>query len=144
MSTHRDNAFFSKRELKSAEEVRAIRAGNAASAAGLRLVGQVLRDSSIEGNRIRYRGKTLTSESLRSMIEQVCLARGGLAMHTIVAGGRQACDPHESGHGPLRPNELIIVDIFPRMSKTGYHGDMTRTFLKGKSKCRTAWFSRSG
>ena len=125
--------FFPKRELKSAEEVRAIRAGNAASAAGLRLVGQVLQDSSIEGNRIRYRGKTLTSEFLRRMIEQVCLARGGLAMHTIVAGGRQACDPHESGHGPLRPNELIIVDIFPRMSKTGYHGDMTRTFLKGRA-----------
>ncbi len=125
--------FFPKRVLKTAEEVRAIREGNAASTAGLRLVRQVLRESSIEGKRIRYRGKTLTSESLRSMIEQVCLARGGLAMHTIVAGGRQACDPHESGHGPLKPNELIIVDIFPRMSKTGYHGDMTRTFLKGRA-----------
>lgn len=125
--------FFPERVQKSAQEVQAIRAGNAASAAGLRLVGQVFRDAKIEGNRICYGGKTLTSESLRSMIEQVCLARGGLAMHTIVAGGRQACDPHECGHGPLKPNELIIVDIFPRISKTGYFGDMTRTFLKGRA-----------
>ncbi|MGC6456657.1 MAG: M24 family metallopeptidase [Coraliomargaritaceae bacterium] len=125
--------FFLERVQKTVREVRAIRAGNAASTAGLRLVGQVLRDSVIKGNRIYYRSKVLTSESLRSMIEQVCLARGGLAMHTIVACGRQACDPHECGYGPLKPNELIIVDIFPRMTKTGYFGDMTRTFLKGKA-----------
>jgi Xaa-Pro aminopeptidase len=56
-----------------------------------------------------------------------------MARNTIVAGGRQACDPHEVGYGPLRPNELIIIDVFPRMQKTGYHGDMTRTFLKGKA-----------
>ena len=125
--------FFPKRELKTVEEARAIRAGNAASAAGLRLAGQVLRESTIEGNRILYRGQTLTSERLRGMIDQICLSRGGQASHTIVAGGRQACDPHETGHGPLRPNELIIVDIFPRMSGTGYFGDMTRTFLKGRA-----------
>ena len=32
-----------------------------------------------------------------------------------------------------KPNELIIIDVFPRMQKTGYHGDMTRTFLKGQA-----------
>ncbi|MCD8483338.1 MAG: aminopeptidase P family protein [Verrucomicrobia bacterium] len=57
----------------------------------------------------------------------------------MVAGGDQACDPHCRGSGPLRPNELIIVDIFPRISRTGYHGDMTRTYLKGtpsEAQCR--------
>ena len=42
------------------------------------------------------------------------------------------CDPHEVGHGPLRPNELIIVDVF-RGCRRRYHGDMTRTFLKGRA-----------
>ena len=46
--------------------------------------------------------------------------------------GDQACDPHHHGSGPLKANELIIVDIFPRVEASGYHGDMTRTFLKGK------------
>ena len=92
-----------------------------------------MRAATIDGNRILHEGKTLTSERLRSIIDQACLEKGATAIHTIVAGGRQACDPHEGGHGALRPHELIIIDVFPRVQKTGYHGDMTRTFLKGKA-----------
>ncbi|MFP4156148.1 MAG: M24 family metallopeptidase [Opitutales bacterium] len=125
--------FFPKRAKKSDQEAAAIKKGNAASAAGLRAAEQVLRDARIEGNRLRYGGKVLTSERLRTIIDQACLERGAVAHHTIAAGGRQACDPHEVGHGPLRPNELIIVDVFPRLQSSGYHGDMTRTFLKGRA-----------
>lgn len=125
--------FFAERELKSAEEAKAIRQGNAASAAGIREAERVLRAAEVDGKRLKYQGRTLTSEWLRCLVDQVCLAKGAVAKHTIVAGGQQACDPHEGGHGPLRPNELIIVDVFPRVSATGYHGDMTRTFLKGRA-----------
>jgi Xaa-Pro aminopeptidase len=125
--------FFSKRLKKTDAEAHAIRQGNAASAAGIRAAEKVLRDSVIDGNRLRYQGRILTSERLRTIIDQTCLEKGAMARNTIVAGGRQACDPHEVGYGPLRPNELIIIDVFPRMQKTGYHGDMTRTFLKGKA-----------
>lgn len=125
--------FFPKRLKKSDDEARAIRQGNAASAAGIRAVERVLRESVIDGKRLLYQGKPLTSEWLRTIIDQTCLEKGAVAKNTIVAGGRQACDPHECGYGPLRPNELIIVDVFPRMQKTGYHGDMTRTFLKGRA-----------
>jgi Xaa-Pro aminopeptidase len=125
--------FFPKRAKKSDREAAAIKKGNAASAAGLRAAEQVLRDARIDGNRLRYGGKVLTSERLRTMIDQACLERGAVAHHTIAAGGRQACDPHEVGHGPLRPNELIIVDVFPRLQSSGHHGDMTRTFLKGRA-----------
>ncbi|NCG08896.1 MAG: M24 family metallopeptidase [Verrucomicrobia bacterium] len=125
--------FFSEREYKSEVEAKAIRRGNAASAAGIRAAEQVLRASDIVGNSIKYKGRTLTSEALRAIVDRTCLERGALAQNTIVAGGNQACDPHEGGHGPLRPNQLIIVDCFPRMQATGYHGDMTRTFLKGRA-----------
>lgn len=128
-----EGAFFPKRGKKTDAEARAIRQGNAASAAGIRAAEAVLRAATIDGNRILHEGKTLTSERLRSIIDQACLEKGATASHTIVAGGRQACDPHEGGHGPLRPHELIIIDVFPRVQKTGYHGDMTRTFLKGKA-----------
>ena len=53
-------------------------------------------------------------------------------METIIAGGVQATDPHCQGYGPIKANELIICDIFPRLKSTGYYADMTRTFLKGK------------
>ena len=125
--------FFPERELKTDEEARAIRKANAASAAGIRAAEQVLRASEIAGDRLKYQGRTLTAEYLRTIIDQACLAKGAVAQNTIVACGRQACDPHETGHGPLKPNELIIIDVFPRMQKTGYHGDMTRTFLKGRA-----------
>lgn len=125
--------FFPARELKSDAEAKALKEGNAASTAGLRTAERVLRASKIVGHRLKYEGRTLTSEWLRTMIDQACLSKGAVAQNTIVAGGKQGCDPHEGGHGPLKPNELIIVDVFPRVQKTGYHGDMTRTFLKGRA-----------
>ena len=125
--------FFPARELKSDAEAKALRQGNAASAAGIRTAESVLRASKIVGKCLKYEGRTLTSEWLRTMIDQACLAKGAVAQNTIVAGGKQGCDPHEGGHGPLKPNELIIVDVFPRVQKTGYHGDMTRTLLKGRA-----------
>ena len=80
-----------------------------------------------------YAGKPLTSDRIRAIIDKTCLNKGAVAEHTIVACGRQACDPHEIGHGLLRPGELIVIDVFPRVQKTGYHGDLTRTFIKGKA-----------
>ena len=128
-----EGAFFPQRSKKTDTEARMIKQGNAASAAGIRAAEAVLRTAKILKDRIVYEGDALTSERLRNIIDQACLKKGATANHTIVAGGRQACDPHETGRGLLRPNELIIVDVFPRIQKTGYHGDMTRTFLKGRA-----------
>src|SRR5258706_1065046 len=93
---------------------------------------QALRSSRIGKNRkLIYHNVPLTSEKLRAVIDTAIIQVNGLASHTIVAGGRQACDPHESGYGPLRANEPIIIDIFPRSQKTGYFGDITRTVVRG-------------
>ena len=67
------------------------------------------------------------------MIDTAILQAGGLASHTIVAGGIQGCDPHEGGYGPLRAHEPIILDIFPRSQTTGYFGDITRTVVRGRA-----------
>lgn len=124
-------ALFASRHEKTSIEAEMIREGNRCSAAGFKVVTEILKASEIRNGFIYFQGKKLTSEYLREEIEVVCLRMGGLAMNTIVAGGDQACDPHCGGSGPLMANELIIVDIFPRMKKHGYFGDMTRTFLKG-------------
>jgi Xaa-Pro aminopeptidase len=124
-------ALISSRLEKTGVEAEMIREGNRCSRAGFKLVSEILQASEIRDGFIHYQGDVLTSEYLREEIEVVCLRMGGIASHTIVAGGDQACDPHCSGSGPLRANELIIVDIFPRMKMHGYFGDMTRTFLKG-------------
>ncbi|MBA3849193.1 MAG: peptidase M24 [Opitutus sp.] len=129
-----DGLLFPEREVKSAREAAAIREGNRLSAVGFSTAEKVLRAARIRGRNLIYRGKPLTSERLRFLIDVAIKEQGGEARDTIVAGGDQACDPHERGSGPLRPHELIIIDIFPRHVASGYYGDMTRTYLKGRPR----------
>ena len=128
-----DGALFPQRELKTPAEVAAIREGNRLSALGFSAVEKILRTSKVSGRSLRHRGRVVTSELLKFAVEVAILEAGGVSSNTIIAGGDQACDPHERGSGPIRPHELVIVDIFPRITKTGYYGDMTRTFLRGRA-----------
>ena len=128
-----DGPLFPERENKTPAEAAAIREGNRCSAAGIAAAERVLRESKIKGHRLIYQGRPLTSERLKFAIELACLEAGGASLNTIAAGGDQACDPHDRGTGPLRANDLIIVDVFPRIAATGFHGDMTRTFLRGRA-----------
>jgi len=126
-----DGPIFPQREIKTDAEADAIREGNRCSTLGILAAEAMLRASKIKAGSLFHRGAPLTAERLKIAIEIACLEAGAISIDTIAAGGDQACDPHERGHGPLRANELIIVDVFPRVNTTGYHGDMTRTFLKG-------------
>jgi Xaa-Pro aminopeptidase len=128
-----EGAIFPQREIKSDEAAAAIREGNRCSAAGIGAAETVLRASTVKRGKLHYRGAPLTSERLKVAIEIACIEAGAVSLDTIAAGGDQACDPHHRGSGPLRSNELIIVDVFPRVAATGFYGDMTRTFLKGQA-----------
>jgi Xaa-Pro aminopeptidase len=95
---------------------------------------QALKSCKIDRKRrLIYHSNPLTSEKLRAVINTAIVQAGGLPANTIVAGGRQGCDPHERGHGLLRANEPIILDVFPRSQKTGYFGDITRTVVRGRA-----------
>ena len=125
--------FFAEREIKSPDEVKKVSAALMMAEVGMTEAMQALKTSRIgRDRRLMYHGAALTSEKLRSIIDCAILQAGGLAAHTIVAGGKQGCDPHEGGHGPLFANQLIILDIFPRSQKTGYFGDITRTVVRGR------------
>lgn len=127
--------FFPQREQKSPEEVKKLSAALMMAEIGMAEAMQTLRNSKIvRGNRLVYHNVPLTSEKLRSVIDTAIMQVNGLAAHTIVAGGKQGCDPHEGGYGPLRANEPIIIDIFPRSQKTGYFGDITRTVVRGRAR----------
>jgi len=126
--------LFPERVVKTAAEAAAVREGNRLCSVGYRVAEDVLRRARIKGRTLIHQSKPLTSERLRFLIETAIKEQGGDARDTIVAGGDQACDPHERGTGPLRPHELIIIDIFPRHLKSGYFGDMTRTYLKGRPR----------
>jgi Xaa-Pro aminopeptidase len=130
----RPDPFFPARERKSPAEVKKISAALMMAEIGMAEGIQVLQSCRItKDRRLMYHDVPLTSEKLRSVIDTAIMRASGLAAHTIVAGGKQGCDPHEGGHGLLRANEPIILDIFPRSQKTGYFGDITRTVVRGRA-----------
>lgn len=130
----REGGFFAGREIKTLDEVKKLSAALMMAEVGLSEGIQALKTSKIAKDRkLIYHGVPLTSEKLRAIIDIAIIQAGGLANHTIVAGGKQGCDPHERGYGPLRANQSIILDVFPRSQKTGYFGDITRTVVKGKA-----------
>ena len=129
-----DGLFWPGREAKSEKEIDMMGRALRITEAGLKRAVEVLKASKPGSRkRLRWSGKLLTSEALRAEIDSAILRAGGIPMGTIVAGGDQACDPHERGHGPLYADSLIILDVFPRDGKTGYFGDMTRTLLRGRA-----------
>ncbi len=130
----KSGVFFPERAIKCAAEVKKISAALMMAEVGLAEGIQAIKSCKVDRKRrLIYHGNPLTSEKLRSIIDTAIVQAGGLACHTIVAGGRQGCDPHQRGHGLLRANEPIILDVFPRSQRTGYFGDITRTVVKGRA-----------
>jgi len=125
--------FWPEREAKTDEELKLIGRALRITETGLKRAMEVLKASKPKGKKLSWSGKTLTSELLRAEIDTAMLRAGGTPTNTIVAGGDQACDPHERGSGPLYANSLVILDIFPRDSHSGYWGDMTRTVVRGRA-----------
>jgi Xaa-Pro aminopeptidase len=125
---------FPQREQKSPAEIKKISAALVMAEVGMAEGLQRLRAARISRDRrLIHNHSPLTSEALRSVIDTAVLQASGLPANTIVAGGRQGCDPHERGFGPLRADEPIIIDIFPRSQQTGYFGDITRTVVRGRA-----------
>lgn len=136
--------FWSEREFKTEEELQLIRRAIRITEIGLARGIEVLQAAEIKaGKRLVWGGTALTSEKLRAEIDTAILHAGGTPANSIVAGGEQACDPHDRGSGPLKADSLIILDIFPRDARSGYFGDLTRTVVKGKASeaQRALWWA---
>ncbi len=81
-------------------------------------------------------GEVVTSQAIRAVIETFLIGQGAVPSHTIVACGAQSADPHDMGSGNIAAHQPIIIDIFPRLTASGYWGDMTRTYVKGKASAK--------
>jgi len=124
--------FHPERRCKSAVEVKHIKQSVKLAEGGMQHAFDIVKAADISSDHtLTWRDTPLTSEILRGEINAHIALHGGTAEHTIAACGAQAADPHECGSGALKANEPIVIDIFPRDDKTGYHGDLTRTIVKG-------------
>jgi len=131
--TARSHPFFPRRLIKTAEEVAAIEQTQRHTESALEAALNVLRESDVRGDAVIWKGRPLTSEDLKKVVNVTLMENDCIAEHTIIACGEQGVDPHNQGSGPIRPNQGIIFDIFPRSSETRYFADMTRTVVKGKA-----------
>jgi len=138
-----DDVVTRIRARKRPEEQTHVREAQRANEAAMRAAEALLEEAEVvdadavatggddAGEVLSHDGAILTSERVKTGIETTLLEHGYGLDETIVACGVDAADPHDRGSGPLRPDRPIIVDIFPRSKTSGYHADMTRTFVVG-------------
>lgn len=114
--------FSRRRRAKSAAELAGVRRAQVAADAAMARAAELLRA-----------GGELTSESVRNEMIAVCRGHGAtLPADSIVASGAQGAIGHDSGSGPLREGEPIVIDIWPMDDESACYADMTRTFFLGE------------
>lgn len=129
-----ENPFYPERHFKTPQEKKWMHHCQRITFRAIALAEKILRASSAKRGLLNWKGKILTSERMREALDHFLLTQGFHSTYDIIiAGGAQACDPHNIGSGPLKPNQAIIVDVFPRSDETRFYGDATRTFCKGKA-----------
>lgn len=126
--------FYEQRVMKSAEEVRHIEFSQRATEEAVASAHDLLRRATIRDGALWSDGVVLTSERVKQLINVKLMERNCVAQHTIVAGGEQACDPHDEGGGPLPAHRSIIFDVFPRSATSRYFADMSRTVIRGTAR----------
>lgn len=130
----RGECFFPEREIKSAREIELIRAALVMGEVGMAEAIHALRNAKVQPRgRLTYRGSLLTVEKLRSIIQVAVFQAGGTAARVVIVHGPEAAAPHEGATGPLPANQPVVLSIAPRSNKTGYHGEITRTVVRGRA-----------
>ena len=124
--------FYEQRVVKTAEEVRHIEDAQRATEEAVAAAHALLRRAEIKDEQLWLDGEVVTSERIKKFVNVKLMERDCIAQHTIVAGGEQACDPHNEGSGPLPAHRSIIFDVFPRSAMSRYFADMSRTVIRGK------------
>jgi Xaa-Pro aminopeptidase len=125
------------RAVKTDEEIEHVHDAQQANEAAMAAAEELLEAAGVEDGVLYHEDDgeraVLTSERVKEEIEVTLLRHGCALDETIVACGADAAGPHNRGSGPLEADETVVIDIFPRDKATKYHGDMTRTFVKGEA-----------
>ena len=126
-----EEPFFEERLKKTSKEIDLIKDSLAKTSKAMDLASRMISSSRVLKNILYLNDSPLTSGRLKGEVNALLSLLGYTASHTIVSCGIHSSMPHHAGDGPLLANRPIVIDIFPRSQKSGYFGDMTRTFVKG-------------
>lgn len=73
----------------------------------------------------------LTPEVVRARISRWLFDFDCVVEGAVVVCGPEGADCHARGDDDLRTGQPILLDVFPRDTNTGYHGDCSRTMVHG-------------
>jgi Xaa-Pro aminopeptidase len=127
-----DHEFFAqRRRVKNESELAGIRRAQKAAEAGMSAARALLARAEPSDGGVTVDGEVLTSERLKGEIRRVFSEHGMSSDDFIASHGAQTAVGHELGHGPIAPNEPIVIDLWPKDPESGCYADMTRTFVVG-------------
>ena len=128
-----DHKFFAdRRRVKNKAELEGIRKAQKAAEAAMRAARDLIFRAEPSNGDVKVDGEKLTSERLKAEIRRVFSELGVSGDDFIVSHGAQTAIGHELGHGPIAPNEPIVIDLWPKDPDSACYADMTRTYVVGE------------
>lgn len=126
-------AWIDRRRKKTPWELEGIERAQRAVETAMLTAARMLRDAEPTNNdsQLRFEGEILTAEWIREVMTNELSTQGAESEEILVQSGDACLAGHSIGHGPILPNQSVIIDCFPRDRKTGVYTDMTRTFVPG-------------
>ncbi|MET0686355.1 MAG: M24 family metallopeptidase [Solirubrobacteraceae bacterium] len=116
------DTFVARRRAKTPAQVEGVRRAQKAADAAMAVAAALIRELRAG----------LTSDDVREAMAAVAAEHDAdLPRDVIVAGGAAGAEGHNSGSGPLRAGEPVVVDIWPQDRASRCWADMTRTFVAG-------------
>jgi Xaa-Pro aminopeptidase len=134
ISLEPDHKFFAdRRRVKNEAELEGIRKAQKAAEAAMGAARDLIFRAEPSNGGVKVDGETLTSERLKATIRRVFSEHGVSGDDFIVSHGAQTAIGHELGHGPIAPNEPIVIDLWPKDPDSACYADMTRTYVVGEA-----------
>lgn len=134
--TANSGSLFPERTIKSEKEIQQLATAEQLTRQSMIAAEEFLASCHIGADLILREANSqnkVKAADVRRVIEVFLIANGAMPAHTIVACGKEGADPHNIGEGYIYAHQPIIIDIFPRLLSSGYWGDMTRTYVKGRA-----------
>jgi Xaa-Pro aminopeptidase len=123
--------FLQRRRVKTKAEVEGIRRAQKGADAAMAAARELFRQAEPQNGSVLLDGEPLTSERIKLEILRVFGEHGLGADDFIVSHGPQSAVGHDMGSGEIKPDEPIVIDIWPRDRGSMCYADMTRTFVIG-------------
>jgi len=123
--------FDRRRRAKTDAELDGIRRAQRATEAAMGAALELLRTAEPRNGRLEAEGEELTCELVKERVQAVFLRHGAFSDEPIVSHGPQTAIGHDAGSGPIAPDDVVLLDHYPRDLASACYADMTRTFALG-------------